>query len=250
MRDKSLREYEAKRHADQTPEPMPSTARRRGSRKADGSLRFVIQKHRASHLHYDFRLEMEGVLRSWAVPKGPPLEPRQARLAMHVEDHPLDYADFEGTIPPGNYGAGTVMVWDRGTYEDESGDPARAFRTGKLHLHLHGGKLDGEWILLRDRRAEEDNKWLLLKAGAEQQLPAGADDRSIVTGRTLDEIWDANDAQWESHRSRAGAAKSGRAEAKAPRRGAKKPAARATPKRPATKSRQAPTKSRRRTQAR
>ena len=117
--DKSLREYAAKRDHTRTPEPAarPVAA---GERKK-GIHRFVIQKHAASHLHYDWRLEMQGVLRSWAVPKGPPTKPKEARLAMHVEDHPLDYADFEGTIPPENYGAGTVMVWDQGEYEDLDG---------------------------------------------------------------------------------------------------------------------------------
>lgn len=201
VRDKSLREYTAKRHADQTPEPMPkSEAAAKPRKKKKGALRFVIQKHQASHLHYDFRLEMEGVLRSWAVPKGPPLEPGEARLAMQVEDHPLDYADFEGTIPKGNYGAGSVMVWDRGTYENETPDPVAAFHQGKLHLTLRGEKLQGEWVLVKDRREEDSNKWLLLKAGERQKLEKGADDTSVLTGRSLEEIGADNDAQWESDR--------------------------------------------------
>lgn len=201
VRDKTLREYTAKRHADRTPEPMPKSAAAGKARaKKKGALRFVIQKHQASHLHYDFRLEMEGVLRSWAVPKGPPLEPREARLAMLVEDHPLEYADFEGTIPKGNYGAGSVMVWDRGTYENETPDPVAAFHRGKLHLTLRGEKLQGEWVLVKDRREEDSNKWLLLKAGDRQKLKKGADDTSVLTGRSLAEIGADNDAQWESDR--------------------------------------------------
>src|ERR1700683_3199855 len=116
----ALEEYKRKRKFEQTPEPPPKV-------EAKAGHRFVVQKHEASRLHYDWRLEMQGVLRSWAVPKGPPTKLHEARLAMHVEDHPLEYADFEGTIPPGNYGAGTVMVWDRGEYEDLTGNPAAAF---------------------------------------------------------------------------------------------------------------------------
>ncbi|HET6408028.1 MAG TPA: non-homologous end-joining DNA ligase, partial [Chthoniobacteraceae bacterium] len=146
--DKSLREYAAKRDHTRTPEPKAKEVA--GRERNKGVHRFVIQKHAASHLHYDWRLEMQGVLRSWAVPKGPPREPKEARLAMHVEDHPLDYADFEGTIPPGNYGAGTVMVWDQGEYEDLTGNPAAAFHKGKMHVILRGKKLKGEWILMKD----------------------------------------------------------------------------------------------------
>ena len=181
--DKSLREYAAKRDHTRTPEPAarPVAA---GERKK-GIHRFVIQKHAASHLHYDWRLEMQGVLRSWAVPKGPPTKPKEARLAMHVEDHPLDYADFEGTIPPGNYGAGTVMVWDQGEYEDLTGNPAAAFHQGKMHVIMRGKKLNGEWILVKDRREEDSNKWLLIKAGT--PLTAIREGRRYLGGqRTLD----------------------------------------------------------------
>jgi bifunctional non-homologous end joining protein LigD len=196
--DKSLREYAAKRDHTQTPEPAarPVAA---GERKK-GVHRFVIQKHAASHLHYDWRLEMQGVLRSWAVPKGPPTEPKQARLAMHVEDHPLDYADFEGTIPAGNYGAGTVMVWDQGEYEDLTGNPAAAFHQGKMHVIMRGKKLKGEWILVKDRREADSNKWLLIKAGKPLKLSAKADDTSAVSGRSMAQIAKDNDAQWQSNR--------------------------------------------------
>src|SRR5207237_1712079 len=133
--------------------PLPKPVR--------GASRFVIQKHQASHLHYDFRLEMDGVLKSWAVPKGPPYVRADKRLAMWVEDHPLGYARFEGIIAPGNYGAGTVMVWDIGTYEVMDGN----FYQGKLRLILHGKKLQGEWILVRARKSEEEEKtpWFLIK---------------------------------------------------------------------------------------
>lgn len=198
VRDKSLREYAAKRDHLRTPEPP---ARPVSKQSPNRPHRFVIQKHAASHLHYDFRLEMEGVLRSWAVPKGPPRKPKEARLAMHVEDHPLEYADFEGTIPPGNYGAGTVMVWDQGTYEDLSGHPTAAFYQGKLHIVMQGKKLHGEWILLKDRAEDrESNKWLLVKAGQELKLSRKADDSSAITGRSMEEIAAANDRQWQSNR--------------------------------------------------
>lgn len=154
--DKSLREYEAKRDDRRTPEPAALSGAKEVKRK--GKHRFVIQKHQASHLHYDWRLEMQGVLRSWAVPKGPPTKLRETRLAMHVEDHPIEYANFEGSIPSGNYGAGTVMVWDRGEYEESTGNPTSAFYAGKLHLIMRGTKLKGEWILIKDHREEDGNK--------------------------------------------------------------------------------------------
>ena len=155
-----LKVYEAKRDFTKTKEPGPG----REVNGKDNRL-FVIQKHKASHLHFDFRLEMDGVLRSWAVPKGPPYVRAEKRLAMWVEDHPLNYARFEGIIAPGNYGAGTVMVWDIGTYEVMDGN----FHQGKLHLLLHGKKLKGEWILVRARRSgdEEKQPWFLIKGGRE-----------------------------------------------------------------------------------
>ncbi|MEA3207474.1 MAG: bifunctional non-ous end joining protein LigD [Chthoniobacter sp.] len=195
--DKSLREYAAKRDHTKTPEPAAKPVAKTATGK--GVHRFVIQKHEASHLHYDWRLEMQGVLRSWAVPKGPPTKPREARLAMHVEDHPLDYADFEGTIPPGNYGAGTVMVWDQGEYEDLTGNPGAAFHQGKMHVIMRGKKLKGEWILVKDRREEGTNKWLLIKAGKPITISAKADDTSAISGRSMKQIATDNDAQWQSN---------------------------------------------------
>jgi bifunctional non-homologous end joining protein LigD len=191
--DHSIKAYEAKRDFKQTKEPAPKMAAGK-----DGKARlFVIQKHRASHLHYDFRLEMEGVLKSWAVPKGPPYVRAEKRLAMWVEDHPLDYARFEGIIAPGNYGAGTVMVWDIGTYELMDG----SFGQGKLHLMLHGKKLQGEWILVRARRTGEQEKqpWFLIKGGDSMDPPRDAD-LSVLTGRSLEEIAGDADAEWKSNR--------------------------------------------------
>src|SRR5262249_19908880 len=148
-KDLTIAGYKAKRDFTQTQEPPPKVLRTKQDPKA---RLFVIQKHQARNLHYDFRLQMHGVLKSWAVPKGPPYERAEKRLAMQVEDHPLDYARFEGTIPTGNYGAGTVMVWDIGTYEIMDGN----IHAGKLHLRLHGRKLSGEWILVRASRGEEE----------------------------------------------------------------------------------------------
>src|SRR3954467_459897 len=162
----ALEEYKKKRSFTNTPEPPPEVDKSEGHR-------FVVQKHRASHLHYDFRLEMDGVLKSWAVPKGPPCEHAEKRLAMWVEDHPLDYARFEGIIAPGNYGAGTVMVWDIGTYELMDGN----FHQGKLHMVLHGKKLEGEWILVRSKKGDEGEKqpWFLIKGGESMNPPPDAD---------------------------------------------------------------------------
>jgi len=147
-----LRDYQRKRNFDVTPEPKPAR------RANHAQLAYVIQKHQASHLHYDFRLEWNGVLLSWAVPKGPSVDPSVKRLAMQVEDHPVDYANFEGVIPEGEYGGGTVMVWDRGTWEPEIPDVDAALRKGDLKFTLHGQKLRGSWVLVRTPRG-----WLLIK---------------------------------------------------------------------------------------
>src|SRR6478735_2993483 len=141
----SLKEYNRKRDFKRTAEPAGEVAPRKGAH------RFVIQKHAASRLHYDFRLEMDGTLKSWAVPKGVPYAKGEKRLAMEVEDHPVSYIGFEGTIPKGQYGGGTVMVWDEGTYEPLSKSPSAELKSGKLHFVLHGKKLNGEWYLVRLR---------------------------------------------------------------------------------------------------
>ncbi len=149
-----LAEYNRKRRFGVTPEP----AGRPGRRRTRG-LAFVVQKHRASHLHYDVRLEHEGAMLSWAVPKGPSLDPATKRLAMMTEPHPMDYNDFEGVIPEGEYGGGTVMIWDRGTWEPEVPDVGAALAKGELKFRLHGRKLAGSWVLVRTR----NRQWLLIK---------------------------------------------------------------------------------------
>jgi bifunctional non-homologous end joining protein LigD len=160
----------------------------------------VIQKHAASRLHYDFRLAMEGVLKSWAVPKGPPLEANEKRLAMATEDHPMDYARFEGTIPRGEYGGGTVMVWDIGTYEVLDGN----YWKGKLHVALNGKKLKGEWVLVKRATGNgKENSWLLIKAHETQKpMTTKQQDSSALTGRSMEQIARAGDAIWHSNRSR------------------------------------------------
>jgi bifunctional non-homologous end joining protein LigD len=195
----ALEEYRRKRRFEQTPEPPPKLEPSEGHR-------FVVQKHKASHLHYDFRLEMEGVLKSWAVPKGPTLNPKEKRLAMMTEDHPVSYLLFEGVIPPGNYGAGTVMVWDTGTWEP-LGDPAAMLAKGDLKFRLHGQKLNGEFVLARmrsSRPGSKGNEWLLIKkrdpAADETFDPEDFDD-SVLTNRSLSDIArDENSAEWQSNR--------------------------------------------------
>jgi bifunctional non-homologous end joining protein LigD len=159
-----LDKYKAKRNFKKTPEPAgSSTAQRRSARKKSERF-FCVQKHLASHLHYDFRLEHDGVLLSWAVPKGPSLDPAVRRLAMHVEDHPIEYGDFEGVIPEG-YGAGIVMLWDRGTWTPEVDDVDAALKKGDLKFSLNGYKLKGSWVLVRTRgpRDPSGRSWLLIK---------------------------------------------------------------------------------------
>ena len=187
----SLKKYQNKRNFDVTPEPTGNTAKRRASQKA---LAYVIQKHQASHLHYDFRLEWNGVLLSWAVPKGPSLDPSVKRLAAQVEDHPVEYGDFEGTIPEGEYGGGTVMIWDRGTWTPEDPDVDAALRKGELKFELHGKKLKGSWVLVRTKTGYGGSRkpqWLLIKHRDEF---ASSDDlatekpRSVKSNRLLAEI--------------------------------------------------------------
>jgi bifunctional non-homologous end joining protein LigD len=184
--DGSISAYHAKRDFSQTAEPSGKSKGKKGKQ-----LLYVIQKHAASHLHYDFRLELDGVLKSWAVPKGPQTDLEIKRLAMMVEDHPYDYAHFEGTIPAGNYGAGTVMVWDIGTWENLGPEPHEGLKSGKLHFKLHGRKLKGEWALVKMHgpRATKGNEWLLLKHGASMKpISARQDDCSAISGRTMAQI--------------------------------------------------------------
>ena len=192
-----LQRYKDKRNFRATPEPEGKvTSRKRGA------LMFVIQKHDATRLHYDFRLELEGVLKSWAVPKGIPTTKGERRLAMHVEDHPKDYGDFEGIIPEGNYGAGSVMVWDTGTWEPVIDNPLKALRDGKLKFLLHGKKLEGEWTLVRMRaRQQGKDEWLLVKSGADvKPISARKDDESVLTRRTMAQIAGQKARTWQSNR--------------------------------------------------
>ncbi|MEO7598251.1 MAG: non-homologous end-joining DNA ligase [Opitutus sp.] len=175
-----LKEYVRKRNFQKTPEPKGN-----GPVSKEGH-RFVIQKHAASRLHYDFRLELDGTLKSWAVPKGVPFKKGERRLAVHVEDHPVSYIDFEGSIPEGQYGGGTVMVWDRGTFEPTTETPEKDLAGGKLHFVLKGEKLNGEWYLVRLR---DDKEWLLIKGGADmKQVSAKLDDASVVSGKSMDQL--------------------------------------------------------------
>src|SRR5215212_6867386 len=191
----SLDTYDRKRRFDRTPEPA-------GGRPAgppSGDRRFVVQRHRASRLHYDFRLEIDGVLMSWAVPKGPSLNPADRRMAVHVEDHPLSYFDFEGVIPKGEYGGGDVIIWDWGTFEpEETDDPGRAVKKGELKFRLHGEKLKGRFTIVKTRYgsrsassggygddAEKEN-WLLIHKKDDDADPDWDVDqhpRSVKTGR-------------------------------------------------------------------
>jgi len=184
-----LREYQSKRDFQNTPEPSgdPSAGPRSKSK-----LLYVIQKHQASHLHYDFRLEWCGVLVSWAVPKGPSLDPSVKRLAVQVEDHPLEYGDFEGVIPQGEYGGGTVLLWDRGTWTPEVPDVDAALQKGELKFSLSGQKLSGSWVLIRTKRNGAGRpQWLLIKhrdqfastKDIEAEMP-----RSVTSAKLLAEI--------------------------------------------------------------
>jgi len=187
----ALTEYRKKRRFSVTPEPAGATHPRRRSSK----LSFVVQKHRATQLHYDFRLEWGGVLLSWAVPKGPSLDPTVKRLAMQVEDHPLEYANFEGIIPEGEYGGGTVMVWDRGTYMPEAADVGEAVRKGDLKFTLYGKKLGGSWVLVRTHGRSSPGapgrSWLLIKHRDEAATTTDVTEtepRSVISGRILAQI--------------------------------------------------------------
>jgi bifunctional non-homologous end joining protein LigD len=191
----ALEEYRRKRQFPATPEPVGHVSR------ADDRHLFVVHKHDASRLHYDFRLAIDGVLVSWAVPKGPSMNPTEKRLAIRTEDHPLEYADFEGVIPAGQYGAGTVMVWDIGPYQPKDGaSPGEQLARGKIDVVLHGQKLRGGFTLVRRamrQTASRRELWLLIKHRDEHADPrwdveAPKFERSVLTGRTLREIQQAH----------------------------------------------------------
>jgi bifunctional non-homologous end joining protein LigD len=185
-----LKEYRKKRHFQVSPEPE---GQRGASKKSSARLIYVVQKHRASQLHYDFRLESNGALLSWAIPKGPSLDPSVKRLAMQVEDHPIEYAQFEGVIPKGEYGGGTVMIWDRGTWKPDEEDVDASLGRRELKFTLFGEKLCGSWVLVRTRGygSRSNRSWLLIKhrdAYASREDITIKAPRSIVSSRLLQEI--------------------------------------------------------------
>jgi len=186
MEDNSLKEYKKKRSFRKSPEPSGKKIR------AEKSPIFVMQKHDASHLHYDFRLQIKDVLKSWAVPKGPSVNPKEKRLAVLTEDHPIDYADFEGVIPEGQYGAGTVMVWDRGVYYNlQDVSMEEAFSKGRIEVELKGKKIKGGYALIKTG-SSKDKKWLLIKMkdrfASARRNPVNSGIKSAISNRTLREI--------------------------------------------------------------
>lgn len=190
--ENKLEDYHKKRDFRRTKEPAG------GSKQPSDKPIFVIQKHDASNLHYDFRLEMDGVLKSWAAPKGPSTDPSVKRMALPTEDHPLEYADFEGVIPEGEYGAGTVIVWDTGGYRNLRGEKdaeetsmQQSYDEGKVEIYLQGQKLEGGYALIRTGDGQ-DARWLLIKMDDEKadarRNPTSTEPKSVLTGRTLEEI--------------------------------------------------------------
>ena len=242
-----LQKYRKMRDFGETPEPA-------GGKPKRGKLPiFVIQKHQASHLHYDFRLEMEGVLKSWAVPKGPSYDPTVKRLAMMTEDHPYDYASFEGVIPAGQYGGGNVIIWDEGQWEfiEPGDDPVKALKSGKLTFRMYGKKMFGEWALVKiggRSRSDKGNEWLLLKhrdgfANEEIDVTEVAP-RSVVSNRLVEDVSPKN--VWQSNRvasSRGAPTVASRLEAEqqpAKKKAAAKASAKRAAKSPAKKKTSAP----------
>jgi bifunctional non-homologous end joining protein LigD len=195
-----LATYKAKRDFGKTPEPKAKTKRTRGNS-------FVIQKHAARRTHFDFRLEHDGVLKSWAVTKGPSLDPAQKRLAVMTEDHPLEYGGFEGVIPKGEYGGGPVMIWDEGTWEP-IGDADEGLAKGDLKFRLHGHRLNGDYVLVRMKPRKEDRgrqNWLLIKKRDEYagdgSEPTQEFDTSVKSGRSMDQILTGDSAIWTSNKA-------------------------------------------------
>lgn len=190
-----LEEYKKKRDFSSSPEPE-------GSDSSEEKNIFVIQKHDASNLHYDFRLEIDGTLKSWAIPKGPSTDPGERRLAMPTEDHPIEYADFEGTIPEGQYGGGKVIVWDRGSYrnlreektedDEDRADMAESYDQGKIEIYLEGEKLRGGYALIRTGNSEDDARWLLIKMDDDEadarRNPTSTEPESVISGKTIEDL--------------------------------------------------------------
>jgi bifunctional non-homologous end joining protein LigD len=200
-----LTDYHAKRDFGLTAEP-------RGRVGKGGGHRFVVQRHDATRLHYDFRLELDGVYKSWAVTKVPSLDPATKRLAVEVEDHPLDYGTFEGTIPQGEYGGGTVQLWDRGTWKSQTGAPERDLAKGQLKIALNGKRLKGKWALVRMRDDPKKpgrktrHSWLLIKERDNEARPGAPDtlldeETSVKSGRTLEEIAEKSRSVWQASKA-------------------------------------------------
>jgi bifunctional non-homologous end joining protein LigD len=218
-----LADYKAKRDFAKTPEPKAKRERAKGNS-------FVIQKHAARRTHFDFRLEHDGVLKSWAVTRGPSLDPHEKRLAVRTEDHPLEYGGFEGVIPKGEYGGGPVMIWDRGTWEP-IGDPDEGLAKGDLKFRLHGDRLNGDFVLVRmkqDRTGGKRENWLLIKKrddyAGDGSEPTEEFDTSVKSGRSMDQILTGDSAIWTSNKAQKKTpARGPRA---APARPRRKPAAR------------------------
>lgn len=186
MPENKLKIYKSRRNLKESKEPFG----KKKSKKLEHPI-FVIQKHKSSHLHYDFRIEIDGVLKSWAVPKGPSLNSSKKRLSMPTDDHPLDYATFEGVIPPGNYGAGTVMVWDIGTYKNmRSIDMKKSYRQGKIEIFIEAKKLNGAYVLIKTNL--KSGGWLLIKVKDKysnaRKNPTSTENKSVLTGRTMTQI--------------------------------------------------------------
>jgi bifunctional non-homologous end joining protein LigD len=212
-----LAEYKAKRDFGKTPEPGPKPAKAKGNS-------FVVQKHAARRTHFDFRLEHDGVLKSWAVTRGPSLDPAQKRLAVRTEDHPLEYGGFEGVIPKGEYGGGPVMIWDRGTWEP-IGDPDEGLAKGDLKFRLHGKRLNGDYVLVRmkkDRTRGKRENWLLIKKrddyAGDGSEPTEDFDTSVKSGRTMDQILTGDSEVWTSNKAQKKTPKPARSPATAKRK--------------------------------
>lgn len=198
----TLAKYKKKRNFNQTPEPKGKRVKKNNEIKKSSKLHYFIQKHDASHLHYDFRLELNGVLLSWAIPKGPCLDPTIKRLAMHVEDHPVEYGSFEGTIPKGQYGGGTVMLWDTGKWISEDDDPYKSYQQGQMKFKLKGKRLNGLWKLIRINK--NDKTWLLIKLKDEFSKNIKnyditlEEDKSVLSHQRMQEIKTCNNPDWSN----------------------------------------------------